>query len=566
MTTQNFNHQYPLYTPYAGYTLLELPLLNKGSAFSSTERSDFNLHGLLPEGIETIEEQHQRCYQQYTSFDEDINKHIYLRNIQDTNETLFYHLIDNHLSEMMPIIYTPTVGEACQRFSDIYRRHRGLFISYPNRDKIHDILQNVNRKNVKVIVITDGERILGLGDLGIGGMGIPIGKLSLYTACGGISPAYTLPITIDVGTNNQQLLNDPLYMGWRQPRISGEEYYDFVEEIFKAIQHRWPKALIQFEDFAQNNAMPLLQKYRDSYCCFNDDIQGTAAVVVGSLIAACRAAKTPLIEQRIAFLGAGSAGCGIAEQIIAQMVADGLSDAQARERVFMVDRFGLITENQPNLRDFQRALAQDTDKVQQWADAEDHISLLDVVKNAKPSVLIGVSGQSGLFTEEIIKTLNSHCEHPIILPLSNPTSHVEAVPADIIRWTEGKALIATGSPFAPVNYQDRIYHISQCNNAYIFPGIGLGVIAAQATRVTNAMLIASSAALADCSPKLQDPQADLLPDLDSIKDVSKFIAFHVAKAAINDGVAPAISDEQLRENIERNFWKPAYREYRRVPF
>lgn len=566
MTTQNFNHQYPLYTPYAGYTLLELPLLNKGSAFSSTERSDFNLHGLLPEGIETIEEQHQRCYQQYTSFDEDINKHIYLRNIQDTNETLFYHLIDNHLSEMMPIIYTPTVGEACQRFSDIYRRHRGLFISYPNRDKIHDILQNVNRKNVKVIVITDGERILGLGDLGIGGMGIPIGKLSLYTACGGISPAYTLPITIDVGTNNQQLLNDPLYMGWRQPRISGEEYYDFVEEIFKAIQHRWPKALIQFEDFAQNNAMPLLQKYSDSYCCFNDDIQGTAAVVVGSLIAACRAAKTPLIEQRIAFLGAGSAGCGIAEQIIAQMVADGLTDAQARERVFMVDRFGLITENQPNLRDFQRALAQDTDKVQQWADAEDHISLLDVVKNAKPSVLIGVSGQSGLFTEEIIKTLNSHCEHPIILPLSNPTSHVEAVPADIIRWTEGKALIATGSPFAPVNYQDRIYHISQCNNAYIFPGIGLGVIAAQATRVTNAMLIALSAALADCSPKLQDPQADLLPDLDSIKDVSKFIAFHVAKAAINDGVAPAISDEQLRENIERNFWKPAYREYRRVPF
>ncbi len=566
MTTQNFNHQYPLYTPYAGYTLLELPLLNKGSAFSSTERSDFNLHGLLPEGIETIEEQHQRCYQQYTSFDEDINKHIYLRNIQDTNETLFYHLIDNHLSEMMPIIYTPTVGEACQRFSDIYRRHRGLFISYPNRDKIQDILQNVNRKNVKVIVITDGERILGLGDLGIGGMGIPIGKLSLYTACGGISPAYTLPITIDVGTNNQQLLNDPLYMGWRQPRISGEEYYDFVEEIFKAIQHRWPKALIQFEDFAQNNAMPLLQKYRDSYCCFNDDIQGTAAVVVGSLIAACRAAKTPLIEQRIAFLGAGSAGCGIAEQIIAQMMADGLTDAQARERVFMVDRFGLITENQPNLRDFQRALAQDTDKVQQWADAEDHISLLDVVKNAKPSVLIGVSGQSGLFTEEIIKTLNSHCEHPIILPLSNPTSHVEAVPADIIRWTEGKALIATGSPFAPVNYQNRIYHISQCNNAYIFPGIGLGVIAAQATRVTNAMLIASSAALADCSPKLQDPQADLLPDLDSIKDVSKFIAFHVAKAAINDGVAPAISDEQLRESIERNFWKPAYREYRRVPF
>lgn len=566
MTTQNFNQQYPLYIPYAGYTLLELPLLNKGSAFSANERGNFNLNGLLPEGIESIEEQHKRCYQQFISFDEDINKHIYLRNIQDTNETLFYHLIDHHLSEMMPIIYTPTVGEACQRFSDIYRRHRGIFISYPNRDKIQDILQNVNRENVKVIVITDGERILGLGDLGIGGMGIPIGKLSLYTACGGISPAYTLPITIDVGTNNQQLLNDPLYMGWRQPRISGDEYNNFIEDIFKAIQHRWPKALIQFEDFAQNNAMPLLQKYRDSYCCFNDDIQGTAAVVVGSLIAACRAANTPLIEQKIAFLGAGSAGCGIAEQIIAQMVADGLSDAQARERVYMVDRFGLITENQPNLRDFQRALAQSTAKVQMWADAEDHISLLDVVKNAKPSVLIGVSGQSGLFTEEIIKTLNLHCDHPIVLPLSNPTSHVEAIPADIIRWTDGKALIATGSPFAPVNFQNRIYNISQCNNAYIFPGIGLGVIASQATRVTNAMLIASSAALADCSPKLKDPNADLLPELDSIKEVSKFIAFHVAKAAMADGVAPVISDELLQQSIERNFWNPAYREYRRVAF
>lgn len=566
MTIQNQKTQYPLYTPYAGYTLLELPLLNKGSAFSEEERSQFNLHGLLPQVIETIEEQHQRSYQQFTAFNEDINKHIYLRNIQDTNETLFYHLIGNHMSEMMPIIYTPTVGEACQRFSDIYRRHRGVFISYPDRAHIQDILQNVNRKNVKVIVITDGERILGLGDQGIGGMGIPIGKLSLYTACGGISPAYTLPITIDVGTNNQQLLNDPLYMGWAQPRISGDEYYEFIDEIFTAIKRRWPKALIQFEDFAQNNAMPLLNKYRDDYCCFNDDIQGTAAVVVGSLIAACRAANTQLKDQTVTFLGAGSAGCGIAEQIIAQMVADGLSDAEARDRVYMVDRFGLITENQPNLRSFQRALAKKTETVAAWADPDGMISLLDVVKFAKPSILIGVSGQAGLFNEEIIKTLNSHCEHPIVLPLSNPTSHVEALPADILRWTEGKALIATGSPFAPVNYQGKIYNISQCNNAYIFPGIGLGVIASSATRVTDGMMIASSAALADCSPKLNNPDADLLPELDSIQQVSKSIAFHVAKAAMADAVAPQISDEQLLENIERNFWQPEYRQYRRVPF
>lgn len=564
MTTEQSKH--PLYIPYAGYTLLELPLLNKGSAFTEEERSTFNLHGLIPHIIESIEEQSQRSYQQYSSFNDAINKHIYLRNIQDTNETLFYHLIENHLSEMMPIIYTPTVGEACQRFSDIYRRHRGIFISYPDREHIDDILQNVSKKNVKVIVITDGERILGLGDQGIGGMGIPIGKLSLYTACGGISPAYTLPITIDVGTNNQQLLNDPIYMGWRQPRITGDEYYTFIDQVINAIKRRWPKALIQFEDFAQNNAMPILQTYRNKICCFNDDIQGTAAVSVGSLIAASRAAGKQLKDQVVAFLGAGSAGCGIAEQIVAQMVAEGLTDIEARARVYMVDRFGLITENQPNLRDFQRKLAQRADVIADWADMGEVISLLDVVRNAQPSVLIGVSGQPGLFTEEIIKTMHAHCERPIVMPLSNPTSQVEAVPADIIQWTEGKALIATGSPFAPVNYHGKIYEISQCNNSYIFPGIGLGVIACGATRITDSMLMASSNALADCSPMLIDPEADLLPSIDEIQKVSKIIAFKVAKAAMEAEVAPLINDELLQKCIEENFWKPEYRRYKRIPF
>ncbi len=566
MTTANLQQKRPLYIPYAGNGLLELPLLNKGSAFSEEERTRFNLHGLIPHAIENIEEQSQRSYQQYSAFSDAINKHIYLRNIQDTNETLFYHLIEQHLSEMMPIIYTPTVGEACQRFSDIYRRHRGIFISYPDRAHIDDIVQNINKKNVKVIVITDGERILGLGDQGIGGMGIPIGKLSLYTACGGISPAYTLPITLDVGTNNPQLLNDPIYMGWNQPRISGEEYYQFVDQVIDAVKRRWPKALIQFEDFAQKNAMPLLNKYRDQICCFNDDIQGTAAVSVGSLIAASRAAGKQLKDQTIAFLGAGSAGCGIAEQIVAQMVVEGLSDAEARARVYMVDRFGLFTSNQPNLLDFQRKLAQSPERVAHWGNPEGVISLLDVIQNAKPTVLIGVSGQPGLFTEEVIKTLAANCERPIVLPLSNPTSQVEAFPADILEWTEGKALIATGSPFEPVNYQGKIYNISQCNNSYIFPGIGLGVIAAGATRVTDSMLIASSNALADCSPLLQDPNADLLPDLNEIQQVSKFIAFRVAKAAMDAGVAAVMSDEALREAIEANFWKPEYRDYKRVTF
>ncbi|CAM4373537.1 NAD-dependent malic enzyme [Acinetobacter pragensis] len=556
----------PLYIPYAAHSLLELPLLNKGAAFSAQERHTFNLHGLIPHVIETIEEQSQRSYQQYLSFSDDINKHIYLRNIQDTNETLFYHLLEHHLSEMMPIIYTPTVGEACQRFSDIYRRHRGIFISYPDRAHIDEILHNVNRKNVKVIVITDGERILGLGDQGIGGMGIPIGKLSLYTACGGISPAYTLPITLDVGTNNQQLRKDPLYLGWNEPRISGDEYNQFVDDVIRGIQRRWPKALIQFEDFAQHNAMPLLKTYRDRICCFNDDIQGTAAVAVASLIAASHVVKKQVKDQTIVFLGAGSAGCGIAEQIVAQMKAEGLSDLEARSRLYLVDRFGLITENQPNLLDFQKSLAQPLHAIEAWTNAEHAISLLDVIQHAKPTVLIGVSGQPGLFTEEIIRALAENCERPIIFPLSNPTSRAEAVPADLIQWTEGKALIATGSPFAPVRYQGHIYPIAQCNNAYIFPGIGLGVIASGAARVTDPMLMAASNALAGCSPMLKIPSHDLLPSIDAIQDISKVIALHVGLAAIQEGVAPCIDEAALQKAIEAHIWKPEYRDYRRITF
>ncbi|BDR18544.1 NAD-dependent malic enzyme [Vibrio sp. zbq_19] len=560
------NDKRPLYIPYAGPALLATPLLNKGSAFSAEERSSFNLEGLLPESTETIQEQVERAYQQYKSFESDMDKHIYLRNIQDTNETLYYRLVQNHISEMMPIIYTPTVGAACENFSNIYRRGRGLFISYPNRDRIDDLLNNAANHNVKVIVVTDGERILGLGDQGIGGMGIPIGKLSLYTACGGISPAYTLPIVLDVGTNNPQRLADPMYMGWRHPRITGAEYDAFVEEFIQAVQRRWPDALIQFEDFAQKNAMPLLERYKDRVCCFNDDIQGTAAVTVGSLLAACKAAGTQLSKQRITFLGAGSAGCGIAEAIIAQMVSEGISDEQARSQVYMVDRWGLLQEGMPNLLDFQQRLVQKHINTKEWENEGNGFSLLDVMRNAKPTVLIGVSGAPGLFSQEVIEEMHKHCKRPIIFPLSNPTSRVEATPNDIIRWTNGEALVATGSPFEPVVHEGRTYPIAQCNNSYIFPGIGLGVLAVNAKRVTDEMLMESSRALATCSPLAINGRGALLPPLEEIHSVSKKIAFAVGKKAIEQGVALEITDEALNVAIEQSFWQPVYRRYKRTAF
>ncbi|AFJ47032.1 NAD-dependent malic enzyme [Shimwellia blattae] len=563
MDTQ-IKKQRPLYIPYAGPVLLEFPRLNKGSAFSLEERASFNLTGLLPDVVETIEEQAERAWLQFKGFKTAIDQHIYLRNIQDTNETLFYRLVDDHLEEMMPVIYTPTVGAACERFSEIYRRARGIFISWKNRHNMDDILQNVPNNTIKVIVVTDGERILGLGDQGIGGMGIPIGKLSLYTACGGISPAYTLPVVLDVGTNNQQLLNDPLYMGTRSPRIADEEYFQFVDEFVQAVKQRWPNVLIQFEDFAQKNAMPLLNRYRDEVCCFNDDIQGTAAVTVGALIAASRAAGSQLSEQKIVFLGAGSAGCGIAEQIISQIKREGLSDEQARQRVFMVDRFGLLTDQMPTLMPFQSKLVQKYDSLSQWDTHSETLSLLDVIRNVKPDILIGVSGQTGLFTEEIIREMHKHCAHPIVMPLSNPTSRVEATPQDIIAWTDGNALVATGSPFAPVIWKDKIYPIAQCNNAYIFPGIGLGVIASGASRITDEMMMSASETLALHSPLVTDPDGQVLPSLSEIQSVSKAIAFAVGRMAQQQGIATNTSASALQQAIEDNFWRPEYRSYRRT--
>ncbi|MGG7447556.1 NAD-dependent malic enzyme [Kosakonia oryzendophytica] len=555
-----------LYTPYNGAVLLENPLLNKGLAFTEEERLAFNLHGLLPHNVESIEEQTDRAWKQFCHFKKDISRHVYLRNIQDTNETLFYNLLRTHMQETLPIIYTPTVGEACEHFSEIYRRARGLFISWPNRHHIDEMLQSFSRNDIRVIVVTDGERILGLGDQGVGGMGIPIGKLSLYTACGGIHPASTLPIMLDVGTNNTQHLEDPLYMGWRHPRISDDEYLEFMDMFIEAVKTRWPDVLLQFEDFAQKNATKLLNRYRNELCCFNDDIQGTAAVTSGTLMAASQVAGTRLRDQRVVFLGSGSAGCGIADKIMALMVADGATPEQARNNIFMIDRFGLLTDDMPNLLDFQQNLVTSRASIAHWTVESSNISLLEVVRNAHPTVLIGVSGQPGLFSEEVVKEMHRHCPRPIIMPLSNPTSRAEAQPKDLIEWTQGAALIATGSPFAPVFWQDEHYEIAQCNNAYIFPGLGLGVLASKASRVTEAMLVTASKTLAAHSPLATTEKGGLLPPVEMIESVSRAIALEVARVAQQEGVAPAMSEDALQQSLDKTWWNATYSAYKRASF
>jgi len=553
-----------LFTELSGTALLEAPLLNKGSAFTREERVSFNLMGLLPPRYESIDEQMERAYLQYSSYQLPINKHIYLRGIQDSNETLFYALVSKHINEMMPIIYTPTVGDACERFSDIYRNSRGLFISWEERDHIDDILRNATKERVKIIVVTDGERILGLGDQGIGGMGIPIGKLALYTACGGINPAHTLPVMLDVGTNNEQLLDDPIYMGARHRRISEEEYAAFLDLFMQAAKRCWPGVLVQFEDFAQRHAKQLLDRYVDEYCCFNDDIQGTAAVTLGTILAACRVTDSPLRDHRVVVAGAGSAGCGIAEMMISQMVKEGLTQKEARCRLFMVDRDGLVTEGMNRLYDFQSRLAQKTAALEGWSIDGNWPTLLEVIGLAKPTILIGVSGQPRLFSEEVVRAMAANTRRPIIFPLSNPLSRVEAIPQQVIEWTEGRAIVATGSPFPAAQYDGEEFPIAQCNNSYIFPGVGLGVLACAARRVTDEMLMASSEMLAEASPWASGDARSLLPPLEQATDLSRSIAFAVAKVAQAQGHASEISDDLLLSRINGLFWVPEYRQYKRV--
>ena len=542
-----------------GQSLLDLPLLNKGTAFSIKERHDLGLMGLLPPRVETIEEQVERCYESFKLEPTNLDKHIFLRELQDTNETLFYRLVLDYIVEMLPIIYTPVVGEACQKFSHIYRRPRGLFISYPERDDMDEILANCALDNVEAIVVTDGERILGLGDQGAGGMGIPVGKLSLYTAIGGIDPTTTLPIMLDVGTNNQDRLKDPNYIGWRHERITGDDYDNFIETFVSAIMKAFPDVLLQFEDFASRNASPILAKYRDRLCTFNDDIQGTAAVTTGTILAAAALTGRNLDDHRIVMLGAGSAGIGISNQLVATMVATGMSEAEARSRFFVIDSHGLIHDGRSGLAPYKVPFEQKLADLADWERAEgDEISFADTVKNAQPTILVGVTGQPGVFTEEIVREMASHCDRPIIFPLSNPTSRCEADPQDLINWTEGKAIMATGSPFDPVHYDGRDFPIAQCNNSYIFPAMGLGVRAANARRVSDEMFMAAAIALKEFSPAMKDPQGDLLPPLEDLRKLARHIAIAVAKKAQGQGLADKTSPEEIERRVDEKMWQPSY--------
>ena len=548
-----------------GYDIINNPLLNKGRSFSHEERVAFKLRGLVPPANFPLAEIVEKNYQVISNKSDDLERHIYLRGLQDRNETLFYALLCKHIEEIMPLVYTPVVGQACQNFGQIYRRPRGIFISYPNQDCIDEILAHEFFDGTEVIVVSDGERILGLGDQGAGGMGIPIGKLSLYTACAGIAPHKTLPIMLDVGTDNESLLNDPLYIGWRHKRIRGQEYDDFVNKFVQALKKRFTNnVLLQWEDFAQPNALKLLKRYKDELCTFNDDIQGTAAIVVGALLSAANASGVRLTDQKIVVVGAGSAGVGISNLIVDALCDEGVPREQAYRSFFLVDRFGLLNENISSL-DFQMPFVRTKAEISHWQ-VEDikNISLLETVSQAKATMIIGVSAQGGIFTQAIIQQLAANCEHPIVFPLSNPTEKAEANPHDVLEWTNGKAIVGTGTAFSPYATRNGLRRIDQVNNAYIFPGLGLGVRAVNARRISDRMFLVAAKALAELSPAINDSRANLLPPLKEIRSISQHIAVAVAREAICTGLSDLaeISDAALQQLICDYMWEPVYLPYR----
>jgi malate dehydrogenase (oxaloacetate-decarboxylating) len=551
-----------IHTSLTGYDLINNPRLNKGTAFTDSERDTFALHGLLPPHIGTLEDQIARRKKALDRQATDFDKYSFLRDLQDTNETLFYALVTQNVEQILPLVYTPTVGEGCQRFSEIWREPRGLFISYPNKDRIDQILAHSRFEDVKCIVVSDGERILGLGDQGAGGMGIPIGKMALYTALSGIHPEHCLPILLDVGTNNQDRLNDPIYIGWRHERVRGQEYDDFVDSFVSAVKRRWPHVLLQWEDFAGINAARLLDKYRDQVCTFNDDIQGTAAVATATLLSAVNVTGIPLKDQKIAFLGFGSAGVGIANYLAAAIAEQGLGEAQARERIYAVDRYGLIVEGQTGVDVHAQPFARKQAEIAAWhLGKTTEIGLLDVVRAAKITVLIGVSGQAGAFTEAAIREMAKNADRPIIFPLSNPTSREEATPQELLYWTDGRALIGTGSPFPPAKANGHEIKIDQTNNSYIFPGLALGIIASRARRVSDAMIMASAKALAQMSPTRNDKTASLLPSISETREISRAIAEAVGRQAIAEGLAAVGNEKAFTDELNACIWEPVYVPY-----
>jgi malate dehydrogenase (oxaloacetate-decarboxylating) len=552
-------------TALCGYELLNDPLLSKGTAFTDSEREVFELHGLLPPHVATLDWQVKRRLDALRGTASDLGKYIFLRGLQDSNETLFYALLTRNIEELMPVVYTPTVGLGCQLFSRIFRKPRGLFLSLPLQDRIAGILAHSRYDGVEAIVVSDGERILGLGDQGAGGMGIPIGKLSLYTACAGLHPATTLPVLLDVGTDNDEHLHDPLYIGWRHERVRGQAYDDLVATFVDAVQARWPHVLLHWEDFALRNANRLLARYRDRLCSYNDDIQGTAAIAVGALLSAINVTGEPLGRQRIAVLGAGSAGTGICALLARAMVEAGADEAEARSRFYLVDRDGLLLQGMAALQPFQAPFAQSPGRAAGWTlQSPGRIDLFDVIVNAQPTVLIGTSGQANAFSEKVVRAMASRVRRPIIFPLSNPTDRSEATAQEIDAWSGGRAVISSGSPFPPLRRSGREFRVDQTNNAYVYPGIGLGAIAVKARRISDGMFLAAARTIAELSPARRDPNANLLPPLVELRQISLRVALAVARQARAENLTDALTDEQIAAAVSAKMWEAVYASYRRL--
>ncbi|MDO9262434.1 MAG: NAD-dependent malic enzyme [Desulfosalsimonadaceae bacterium] len=535
-----------------GMHYLHDPALNKGTAFTEAERDALGLRGLLPPGVQTLDEQVMRVMGNFNRKTSDLEKYIFLVALQDRNQTLFYRVIMDHLEEMMPIIYTPTVGLACQEYVHIYRRPRGVFIADKNKGRFSEILRNWPDRDVRIIVVTDGERILGLGDLGVAGMGIPTGKLSLYTACAGIHPAGCLPVTIDVGTNNVDLLHDPLYFGMCHPRIRGEAYDDLIEEFILAVEENFPDALVQFEDFGNTNAFRLLNKYRNRICTFNDDIQGTASVALAGLYSALRITGQKLVDQKILFQGAGEAGTGIADLIVTAMTGEGLSPEEARQRCWFADSKGLVVKSREKLAEHKLPYAHDH---------EYHPYFQDAVRVLKPTAVIGVSGQPGTFTGPVLRSMAEFNERPIVFALSNPTSKAECTAKEAYAWTNGRAIFASGSPFEPITLGGKTFAPGQGNNAYIFPGVGLGVIRCRANRVTDEMFLAAAKTLAAEVSDADLQRGSIYPPLKQIRDVSAKIAVAVAEIIFDQGLAAIPRPTDLPSFIRAGMYAPVYPVY-----
>lgn len=548
-------------TDLSGADLLSNSKLNKGCAYTLEERTEFHLTGLLPHVVETLEQQVTRMYLQYGENHSNLRKNIYLNVLHDYNETLFYTLVSQHLEEMLPIIYTPTVGEAVQRYSLEHRKANGLYISYEDRNNIEQILDYSVAGNIDLSVITDGGAVLGIGDQGIGGINISIAKLMVYTLCAGIHPRRYLPIQLDVGTNNPLLLNDPMYLGARHERVTGQAYDDFIDQFVQAMNKKFPSIMLHWEDVGRDNARRILDRYRNQVCTFNDDIQGTGVVALACVLAGVKASGIPLSEHRIVIFGAGTAGVGIADQIKDALVHHGLSEDQARERLWLIDKTGLLT-TASELLPFQKNYARPQTELNDWHITDpNNINLADVVNHVHPTILIGCSTVTGAFNESVVKAMSTYVDRPIIMPLSNPTPLSEATPEDLLKWTEGRAVIATGSPFPPVFFQNKKIDIAQSNNALAFPGIGLGVIAVKAERVSEEMLWAATTALSACSPIENDKLAPLLPKLANAKMVCYKVGIAVAEQAVKEGLAKVQGD--IHDLVHRLMWTPKYYPYRR---